>query len=113
MAMDRRSRAATAPWDARGAMFSQAGLARPVAWASPQDLDRLRDLDQLRARHPRGRLGRPLVPVSEASPRLSPEQVEMARRALVELQAVEPQRPAFGDALGLLPRPANPGQAPA
>jgi len=48
-------------------MFSQAGLARPVAWASPQDLNRLR------ARHPRGRLGRPLVPVSEASPRLGDE----------------------------------------
>jgi len=48
-------------------MFSQAGLARPVAWASPQDLDRLR------ARHPRGRPGRPLVPVSEASPRLGGE----------------------------------------
>jgi thioredoxin reductase (NADPH) len=65
--MDQLSRAATAPWAARGAMFSQAGLARPVAWASPQDLDRLR------ARHPRGRLGRPLVPVSEASPRLGDE----------------------------------------
>jgi len=48
-------------------MFSQAGLARPVAWASPQDLNRLR------ARHPRGRVGRPLVPVSEASPRLGGE----------------------------------------
>ena len=48
-------------------MFSQAGLARPVAWASPQDLNRLR------ARHRRGRLGRPLVPVSEASPRLGGE----------------------------------------
>ena len=48
-------------------MFSQAGLARPVAWASPQDLNRLR------ARHRRGRLGRPLVPVSEASPRLGDE----------------------------------------
>jgi len=65
--MDEPSRAATAPWAARGAMFSQAGLARPVAWASPQDLNRLR------ARHRRGRLGRPLVPVSEASPRLGDE----------------------------------------
>jgi len=65
--MDELSRAATAPWAARGARFSQAGLARPVAWASPQDLNRLR------ARHPRGRLDRPLVPVSEASPRLGDE----------------------------------------
>jgi len=65
--MDEPTRAAAAPWAKRGARFSQAGLARPVAWASPQDLDRLR------ARHPRGRPGRPLVPVSEASPRLGDE----------------------------------------
>jgi hypothetical protein len=47
------------------------------------------------------------------APRLSAEQVEIARRALRELEVVEPRRPAFGDALGLLPRRTNPGQAPA
>ena len=46
-------------------MFSQAGLARPVPWATPRDLDRLR------ASHARGgRPGKPLVPTSVASPRL-------------------------------------------
>src|SRR6202034_837286 len=44
--------------------FSQPGLARPVAWATPQDLGRLR------ASHARGRPGKPLVPTSVASPRL-------------------------------------------
>jgi len=64
-AMDRRNRADAAPWAARGAMFSQAGLARPVPWATPRDLDRLR------ASHARGgRPGKPLVPTSVASPRL-------------------------------------------
>ncbi len=48
-------------------MFSQAGLARPVDWATPRDLDRLR------ASHGRGRLGKPLVPTSVASPRLGDE----------------------------------------
>ncbi len=48
-------------------MFSQPGLARPVAWATPRDLDRLR------ASHARGRLGKPLVPTSVASPRLGDE----------------------------------------
>jgi thioredoxin reductase (NADPH) len=48
-------------------MFSRPGLARPVAWASPQDLDRLRGI------HARGRPGRPLVPTSESSPRLGDE----------------------------------------
>jgi thioredoxin reductase (NADPH) len=47
-------------------MFSQAGLARPVAWTTPRDLDRLRE-------SARGRLGRPLVPTSVSSPRLSDE----------------------------------------
>jgi len=65
--MDELSRAAGAPWAARGPMFSQAGLARPVAWATPHDLDRLR------ASHARGRPGEPLVPTSVASPRLSDE----------------------------------------
>src|ERR1700679_2587110 len=65
--MDRMSRADAAPWARRGAMFSQAGLARPVPWATP------RDLDQLRASHARGRLGKPLVPTSVASPRLGDE----------------------------------------
>jgi hypothetical protein len=65
--MDELSGAAAAPWAGRGAAFSQAGLAGPVAWASPQDLERLR------ARRPRAQLGRPLVPVSEASPRLGGE----------------------------------------
>jgi hypothetical protein len=36
------------------------------------------------------------------APRLSTEQVEIARRALRELAAAERRRPAFGDALGLL-----------
>ena len=66
-AMDELSPAATAPWAARGSMFSQAGLARPVDWATPRDLDRLR------ASHGRGRLGKPLVPTSVASPRLGDE----------------------------------------
>jgi thioredoxin reductase (NADPH) len=38
-----------------------------VAWATPDDLDRLR------AGHARGRLGRPLVPAGVASPRLGDE----------------------------------------
>src|SRR6201996_3936572 len=65
--MDKLSRADAAPWAARGSMFSQAGLARPVAWATPHDLDRLR------ASHARGRPGKPLVPTSVASPRLGDE----------------------------------------
>ena len=48
-------------------MFSQPGLARPVAWDTPHDLDRLR------ASHARGRPGKPLVPTSVASPRLGDE----------------------------------------
>src|ERR1700723_3229608 len=44
-----------------------ASRAWPVAWTTPHDLDRLR------ARHTRGRLGKPLVPTSVASPRLSDE----------------------------------------
>jgi thioredoxin reductase (NADPH) len=65
--MDELSPAAAAPWAARAAMFSQPGLARPVPWATPRDLDRLR------ASHGRGRLGKPLVPTSVASPRLGDE----------------------------------------
>ena len=65
-AMDERSRADAAPW-AAGSVFSQAGLARPVDWATADDLDRLR------ASHPRRRPGRPLVPTSVASPRLGDE----------------------------------------
>jgi thioredoxin reductase (NADPH) len=48
-------------------MFSQPGLARPVAWDTPHDLDRLR------ASHARGQPGKPLVPTSVASPRLGDE----------------------------------------
>src|SRR3984885_16381360 len=59
------SRPAAAPWPARGPMFSQPGLARPVTWDTPSDLDRLR------AGRARGRPGEPLVPTSVASPRLS------------------------------------------
>ena len=66
-AMNELSRAGAAPWAGRGSVFSQAGLARPVAWATPHDLDRLR------ASHARGRLGKPLVPTSVASPRLGDE----------------------------------------
>src|ERR1700685_1793803 len=66
--MDRRNRAEAAPWAARDAMFSQAGLARSVPWATPRDLDRRR------ASHARGgRPGKPLVPTSVASPRLGDE----------------------------------------
>src|ERR1700761_462703 len=65
--MNKLSRADAAPWAARGPMFSQAGLARPVDWATP------RDLDQLRASRARGRRDRPLVPTSVASPRLGDE----------------------------------------
>ena len=66
-AMNELSRADAAPWAARGSMFSQPGLARPVAWAAPHDLD------QLRASHRRGGPGKPLVPTSVASPRLGDE----------------------------------------
>ena len=66
-AMDELSRTAAAPWAARGPAFSQPGLARPVAWTTPHDLDRLR------ASHARGQLGKPLVPASVASPRLGDE----------------------------------------
>ncbi|HEY7432859.1 MAG TPA: cyclic nucleotide-binding domain-containing protein, partial [Streptosporangiaceae bacterium] len=65
--MNELSRTAAASWAARGPMFSQPGLARPVAWATPHDLDRLR------ASHARGQLGKPLVPTSVASPRLGAE----------------------------------------
>jgi len=65
--MDELSRARAAPWPARGPAFSQAGLARPADWAAPRDLDRLR------ASRARGRLGKPLVPTSVASPRLGDE----------------------------------------
>src|ERR1700761_7537600 len=54
-------------WAARRARFSQAGLAEPVPRADPGDLARLR------ASRGRGRPGRPLVPTSEASPRLNDE----------------------------------------
>jgi thioredoxin reductase (NADPH) len=54
-------------WAARRARFSQAGLAEPVPWADPGDLARLR------ASRGRERPGRPLVPTSEASPRLNDE----------------------------------------
>src|SRR6476660_5988569 len=65
--MKKLSRTDAVPWASRGPMFSQAGLARPVDWSTPDDLDRLR------ASHARRRLGRPLVPTSVASPRLGDE----------------------------------------
>jgi thioredoxin reductase (NADPH) len=65
--MDHLPRADTAPWAERGSLFSQPGLARPVAWASPQDLGRLR------AGRARGRRDRPLVPTAVSSPRLGDE----------------------------------------
>src|SRR5580658_10158245 len=65
--MNQFPRTAAAPWAARGPAFSQPGLARPVAWAAPHELDRLR------ADQARGRRGGPLVPASEASPRLGDE----------------------------------------
>ncbi len=40
--MNELSRAGAAPWAGSGSVFSQAGLAPPVAWAAPHDLDRLR-----------------------------------------------------------------------
>ncbi|HTZ27805.1 MAG TPA: FAD-dependent oxidoreductase [Streptosporangiaceae bacterium] len=64
--MNEPLRAGAAPWARRGSVFSQAGLARPVA-ATPHDLD------QLRASHGRRRPGNPLVPTSVASPRLAHE----------------------------------------
>src|SRR5579863_3676160 len=64
--MNELSRTAV-PRAARGPVFSQPGLARPVAWDTPHDLDRLR------ASHARGQLGKPLVPTSVASPRLGDE----------------------------------------
>ena len=66
-AMDELSRADAALGAVRGSMFSQPGLAGPVAGATPQDLDRLR------ARHASGRRGKPLVPAGVASPRLGDE----------------------------------------
>jgi thioredoxin reductase (NADPH) len=66
-AMNELSRTGAAPRAGRGSVFSQAGLARPVAWATPHDLDRLR------ASHGRRQLGKPLVPTSVASPRLGDE----------------------------------------
>src|SRR6516162_3253820 len=65
--MKELSRAGAAPWAARGSIFSQPGLARPVDWATPHDLDRLR------ASHARKGLRKPLVPTSVASPRLDDE----------------------------------------
>src|SRR5580693_8019248 len=65
--MDEPPRADAALGAARGSMFSQHGLARPVAGATPQDLDRLR------ARHSSGRRDKPLVPAGAASPRLGDE----------------------------------------
>src|ERR1700722_5574558 len=65
--MDELSRADAALGAARGPMFSQPGLAGPVAGATPQDRDRLR------ARHASGRRGKPLVPAGAASPRLGDE----------------------------------------
>src|SRR6201997_3980681 len=65
--MDELSRIAAAPWAARGPVFSQPGLARPVGWAAQHDLDRLR------AGHGRKRPGKPLVPTAVASPRLGDE----------------------------------------
>jgi thioredoxin reductase (NADPH) len=65
--MNELRRAEAVPWAARGSMFSQPGLARPVAWANPRDLDRLR------ASHARSRPGKPLVPTSVSSPRLGDE----------------------------------------
>jgi CRP-like cAMP-binding protein len=64
--MNELSRTAV-PWAPRGPAFSQPGLARPVAWATPHDLDRLR------ASHARGKPDKPLVPTSVASPRLGDE----------------------------------------
>ena len=64
--MRKLSRTDAVPWAARGPLFSQAGLARPVTWTTPRDLDRLRE-------SARGRLGKPLVPTSVSSPRLSDE----------------------------------------
>src|ERR1700683_4256380 len=66
--MNELPRTGAAPWAARGPVFSQPGLARPVALAAPHDLDRLR-ASPTRARRPGG----PLVPASEASPRLGDE----------------------------------------
>ena len=68
IAMNELSRTAV-PWAARGPVFSQPGLARPVAWATPHDLDRLR------ASHARGQRGEPLVPTSVASPSLGMEPI--------------------------------------
>ncbi len=66
-AMNELSRTAATPRAARGPAFSQAGLARPVDWATPRDPDRLR------AGRERGPRRKPLVPVSVASPRLGKE----------------------------------------
>src|ERR1700760_631314 len=54
-------------WAARRAGFGRSGRAEPVPWADPADVARLR------ASRGRGRPGRPLVPTSEASPRLNDE----------------------------------------
>src|ERR1700728_5089629 len=63
--MNKPSRPVAAPWTARGSMFSQPALARPVGWDTPRDRERRRP------GRARGRPGEPLVPTSVASPRLS------------------------------------------
>jgi hypothetical protein len=45
------------------------------------------------------------------APALSADQLDLARRALRELRAVKPRRPAFSDALGMLLPSKGPGQA--
>jgi hypothetical protein len=63
--MDEVAATGAAPGTARGPVFSESGLAGPVAWDVPGDVRPLPASDAPES------LGRPLVPLKAASPRLS------------------------------------------
>ena len=63
--MDELAATGAAPGAARGPVFSESGLAGPVAWDGPGDVRLLPASDAPES------LGRPLVPLKAASPRLS------------------------------------------
>src|ERR1700744_1856463 len=63
--MDELAATGAAPEAARGAVFSESGLAGPAVWNVPGDVRPLPASDAPES------LGRPLVPLKAASPRLS------------------------------------------
>ena len=63
--MDELAAPGAASEPASGSVFSDVGLARPVAWKTPSDLNPLRAADRP------GQPGKPLVPPKAASPRLA------------------------------------------